>query len=108
LTKEAEIAIPQAGWRSHHPLLMNLLTDIRSRRLLILKGALFLLLGLMASALLLYEILSLRTVMLMMVAVWAFCRFYYFLFYVLENYAGRKQKYAGIFDLVACIFRGRR
>jgi hypothetical protein len=42
------------------------------------------------------------------VAIWAWCRFYYFLFYVLEHYAGQKRPYAGIFDaLKSCLFRDR-
>lgn len=77
---------------------MNLFSDIKSRRLLIAKGFLFLLLGLLAIAAILYEHPNLRTAGLLFIAIWAFCRLYYFLFYVLENYAGRKQKYAGLLD----------
>jgi hypothetical protein len=34
----------------------------------------------------------------LVIGVWGFCRFYYYLFYVLERYAGRDRKYAGIVD----------
>lgn len=77
---------------------MRLFQDIRSKALLHAKGWLFLLVGLLAVATILLESPDLRTALLLLVAIWAFCRFYYYLFYVLENYAGRDRKYAGILD----------
>ena len=59
---------------------MNLLEDIKSRRLLYLKGLLFFFLGVFASALILLENQNLRTAALLLIVIWAFCRFYYFLF----------------------------
>ena len=50
------------------------MADIRSPRLLYIKGALFLGLGLLASAILLVEHPSLRTAALLAIAVWAFAR----------------------------------
>ncbi len=82
--------------------------DIRSRRLLLLKGGLFLLLGLIAGGLILAESLRWRTALLLGITVWAFCRFYYFLFYVLERYAGRKQPFAGVLDALGYLLRGKR
>jgi hypothetical protein len=82
--------------------------DIRSRRMLFLKGGLFLLLGMFASGLLLAESPHWRTALLLGIAVWAFCRFYYFLFYVLERYAGRKEPFAGVLDALGYLLRGKR
>ena len=87
---------------------MNLLADIKNRRLLLAKGILFLILGLLALAMLLFENPNLRTLALLLIAVWAFCRFYYFLFYVLENYADRDKKYAGILDALASIIKRKK
>jgi uncharacterized membrane protein YpjA len=87
---------------------MNLLADIKSRRLLIAKGFLFLTLGLLAIAAILYEYPNLRTAALLLIAIWAFCRFYYFLFYVLENYAGRNRKYAGLMDAIVYILKSKK
>jgi hypothetical protein len=42
----------------------------------------------------------LKTVVLLGITIWAFCRFYYFLFYVLERYMGRDKRFAGFFDAV--------
>jgi hypothetical protein len=78
--------------------LMRLNRDIQSKRLLHLKGFLFLLLGLLAAGTLLFESQNFRTLLLLLITIWAFCRFYYYLFYVLEKYIGRDQKYAGVLD----------
>lgn len=79
---------------------MRLFEDIKSRWLLHAKGFLFLFLGLVAGAMILVDSMNLRTAALLLIAVWGFCRFYYYLFYVLENYAGRERKYAGILDAI--------
>jgi hypothetical protein len=80
------------------PIAMDLNRDLKSPAALISKGWLFLLLGLAAGGLLLADDFSLRRLALLAIAVWAFCRFYYFLFYVLEHYAGRERPYAGVLD----------
>lgn len=77
---------------------MRLFQDIRSKALLHVKGWLFLFTGLLAIAAILLESPTVRTALLLAIGVWGFCRFYYYLFYVLENYAGRRRKYAGILD----------
>lgn len=83
---------------------MNVFNDIKSKGLLHAKGLLFLFLGLATAGLLFLESQSLRTLVLLVVTIWSFCRFYYYLFYVLENYAGRNQKYAGLFDALRYVF----
>ena len=70
--------------------------DIHHPRVLWLKFGLFLAVGLLsvAIALLLYP--SLRLAALLVLAIWAFCRAYYFAFYVIEHYADPSFRYAGI------------
>ena len=87
---------------------MKLFDDIKNQNILHLKGFLFLALGIVAASLLLYDNLSIRTIALLMITIWAFCRFYYFLFYVLENYAGRDRKYAGVIDALGYLFKIKR
>lgn len=82
---------------------MNIFDDIKSKRMLHAKGLLFLLVGLLACGTILLDNQNLRTVLLLAIAIWGFCRFYYYLFYVLENYIGRDQKYAGIWDAIRFI-----
>lgn len=61
------------------------MADIKSPAVLWAKGFLFLGLGLLASALLVLEAPSLKVALLLVLAVWAFCRFYYFAFYVIQH-----------------------
>ncbi|HSI86815.1 MAG TPA: hypothetical protein VK970_23730 [Candidatus Methylacidiphilales bacterium] len=72
--------------------------DIKQPWLLWAKGGLFLLLGLIASALLLVQNPTLTTLVLHGIAVWGFCRAYYFAFYVIEKYVDSKYKFAGLTD----------
>lgn len=74
--------------------------DIKQPWLLYTKGVLFVLLGLVASVLLLVEHPSLRVALFLGVAVWAFCRSYYFAFYVIEHYVDDEYRYAGLFDFM--------
>lgn len=86
---------------------MDVRGDITSPALLRAKGGLFLLLGIAAAALLLIEDFSWQRLGLLAIAIWAFCRFYYFLFYVLHHYAGRERPYAGLFDALKWAISGR-
>ena len=82
--------------------------DIKSPRILKAKGILFLLLGLMSATLLLMLAPDLKVAVLLVISVWAFCRFYYFAFYVLEHYADSSFKYAGLWDLVRYLLGKRK
>ena len=75
---------------------MDLLADIKSERLLYWKGYLFGILALLAAGILVYENPNWRVLALLAICVWASCRFYYFLFYVIEKYADPGFKFAGI------------
>lgn len=70
--------------------------DLQNPRWIIAKGFLFLLAGVMASTLLLAEVGALRTAALHGLAVWCFCRFYYFAFYVVQHYIDPQFKFAGL------------
>src|SRR6266571_7792094 len=72
--------------------------DITSPGLIKLKGILFLLVGLVAAALLLIEHPSLKAAVLLAVAVWCFCRFYYFAFYVIEHYVDSSYRFSGLWS----------
>lgn len=83
----------------------GLFSDITRPRLLIAKGVLFLLLGVLSSAML-AGALVLRMdapwwILLLLhgLAVWSFCRAYYFAFYVIDRYIGggdSRARYAGL------------
>lgn len=81
------------------------MTDIRDPRLLWIKAGLFLLLGGMASAILLMESGSVRIVLMLAIAIWAFCRAYYFAFYGIEKYVDPNFQYAGLLALSRSAFK---
>src|SRR5574341_406838 len=72
------------------------MTDITNPRWLWAKGVLFLGLGLGASVLLVAEAGSIRVATLLAVSVWAFCRCYYFAFYVIERYVDPSYRFSGL------------
>jgi hypothetical protein len=82
--------------------------DLTSRGWIIAKGLMFAVIVVMSGAgAVLHEDRWYR-LGLLLVCVWAACRFYYFLFYVLERYVGIEGRYAGIIDLCRRLWRQRR
>ena len=72
------------------------------------KGILFLFLGLFSASLLFLERPTLRVAALLLLAVWAFCRFYYFAFYVLERYVDPTYRFSGVLSLARYLLRNPR
>ena len=84
------------------------MADITNPKLLWAKGILFLALALAAALLLVIEAASVRVAVLLAVSVWAFCRFYYFAFYVIERYVDPAYRFSGLTSfLIYAIRRGR-
>ena len=85
------------------------MTDIKNPKLLWAKGVLFLIIGLVSSTLLLLEEPSLRVAFLLALAIWGFCRAYYFAFYVIEHYADPDYRFSGLASFLryACRRRSR-
>ena len=81
------------------------MSDISDPRLLYLKGLLFLVLGLLCAGLIVLRLPELQVVVLL--AVWAFARAYYFAFYVIERYVDPSFKFAGLGSFVVYLLRGR-
>lgn len=79
--------------------------DLRDPRLMYLKAWLFLIAGLAAAVGVLLESPSVRTAALLGIAIWAFCRLYYFLFYVIEKYIDPGYRFAGIGSAMRYIAR---
>ncbi len=70
--------------------------DLTNPKLIYLKGGLFLVCGLLSATVLLMDDLNLRTIALLLLTIWCFCRFYYFAFYVIEHYVDPGFKFAGL------------
>jgi hypothetical protein len=72
------------------------------------KGVLFLLVGIVSSALLILEQPTLKVILLLAVSVWCFCRSYYFAFYVIEHYVDPGFRFSGLGSFVRyCLSRKR-
>jgi hypothetical protein len=74
--------------------------ELTDRKWILAKGVLFLFLGVLALALLYSSQPTLRTALLLAIAIWAFCRFYYFAFYVVEHYVDQEYRFSGLLSLV--------
>jgi hypothetical protein len=74
--------------------------NITSPKLLYSKAILFVVLGTFASALLVFESPSLRIFILLCLAVWSFCRAYYFVFYVIQHYVDGEYRFSGLGSFV--------
>lgn len=74
--------------------------DLTNKRVILIKGWLFLLIGLLSSLVLVLRHPEFTTMVLLVTAIWAFCRFYYFAFYVIEHYIDGELRYTGLGDFV--------
>jgi hypothetical protein len=77
--------------------------DITNPKLLYLKGILFLVLGIGSGALIICENPKSETIFLLVISIWAFCRAYYFAFYVIEKYIDSKYKFSGLISFLKYI-----
>ena len=82
--------------------------DITNPKVIKFKGVLFLLLGVFSGGLLIAIAPDWKVFLLLAISVWAFARFYYFAFYVLEHYADREFRYSGLLDLVRYLLTPKR
>ena len=83
------------------------MADIRSPRLIYLKGCLFLGTGILAATLLVCLTRSVPVALLLGIAIWSFSRFYYFAFYVIEHYVDGDFRFAGLLDFTAYAWKQR-
>ena len=73
-----------------------------------LKGLLFLLIGAIAVTLLWLESPTLKTAGLLALAIWSFCRFYYFAFYVIEKYVDSRYKFSGLISFAGYLLHRQK
>jgi hypothetical protein len=82
--------------------------NLQNPKAIYLKGFLFLIIGFLAAGLLILDHPSWKFVGLLAVAIWAFARFYYFAFYVIEHYTDPNFKFAGLWSFARYILKRRR
>lgn len=84
-----------------------MMKDLQTTQAMWLKGALFLLIGLMSAGILLIEHWSWRTALLLGLCVWGFCRAYYFAFYVIERWVDPGFKFSGLGHFLVYVWKRR-
>jgi len=82
--------------------------DLSNPRVIVLKGLLMLLIALMAGVLLFMQNPGWLTGLLLGCLVFGSCRFYYFLFYVIQNYVDPEFKYAGVLDALRYVLSRKK
>ncbi|TWU48873.1 hypothetical protein Poly51_47770 [Rubripirellula tenax] len=74
------------------------MANLTNPKIIWCKGILFAGLGVLASCLLIARMPGMENVALLAITIWAFCRAYYFAFYVIEKYVDPSYGFAGIVD----------
>ena len=82
--------------------------DIKKVWLLYLKGFLLFLTGFISSLLLVLLNLNFKTIVLLLLAIWGFCRAYYFAFYVIQHYVDPNYKFSGLIDFAKYSIKKRK
>ena len=81
--------------------------DLTSAAWIKFKGLLFLLIGIVATILVFLESPGWKTAALLALAIWGFCRFYYFAFYVIGKYVDPTYKFSGLISFAKYLLRRR-
>ena len=71
---------------------------LKSARLIVLKGMMFLLTGLIAFSIICLLTPSWEIAVMLIICIWAFCRFNYFAFYVIEHYVDPDYKFSSLYS----------
>ena len=74
--------------------------DLQSHRWMWVKAGLFVLIGTAACALILIDDPDWHIAGLLILAIWAFCRAYYFAFYVIEKYIAPSYRFSGLLSAI--------
>lgn len=82
--------------------------DLQSHRWMWVKAVLFVFIGVTASVLILIQLPDWRVALLLVLAIWAFCRAYYFAFYVIEKYIDPTFRFSGLFSALRYLRGNRR
>ena len=82
--------------------------DLTDPRWIKFKGVLFFIVGLLSAALLVLEIPTIKIVFLLAIAIWCFCRAYYFAFYVIEKYIDPGFRFSGLWSALKFLCARRK
>ncbi|QDT94796.1 hypothetical protein [Gimesia aquarii] len=84
------------------------MSDLKSKKLIYLKGFLFFVILIFSVGLIIYQTRSWQITILLLLAVWASARLYYFMFYVIEKYVDRDYQFASIYSFLLYLFSNKQ
>jgi hypothetical protein len=87
---------------------IEFMRDLVDPRWMKLKAVLFLFLGFASTAAILLVCRSWRVAFCLAIAIWSFCRLYYFAFYVIEHYVEPGWKFSGLGSFIRYMLARRR
>jgi hypothetical protein len=87
---------------------MRITDDLVSPKWIWFKGILFLLLGVLSASILVVRYADLLSIALLAITLWAFCRAYFFAFYVIEHYVDPTYRFDGLLDFLRYAMTGRK
>ena len=79
--------------------------DLPSSRWMWVKAGLFVVIGIASSGLILAQLPDWRMALLLILAIWAFCRAYYFAFYVIEKYIDPSFRFSGLISVLRYLWK---
>ncbi len=82
--------------------------DLANPKWMYVKAAIFVFIGVVCVAILFLDQPTLRTAVLLALAIWAFCRAYYFAFYVIEHYVDPDFQFSGLGSFVRYVVTRNR
>lgn len=82
--------------------------DLKKPWQMYLKAVLFFCIGMLSLALLFLISQDWRVIGFACLSIWAFCRLYYFCFYVIEKYIDPSFKFSGLVSVIQYLLRRRK
>ncbi|MGN6369695.1 MAG: hypothetical protein ACTHN5_15660 [Phycisphaerae bacterium] len=82
--------------------------DLQNPRWMYLKAALFVAIGAIAGGMLWLETPTWKTAALLVLAIWAFSRAYYFAFYVIEKYVDPGYRFSGLWSFARYLLAAKK
>jgi hypothetical protein len=73
-----------------------------------IKALMFFIIGVVSVILILISLPDWKTAVLLALAIWSFCRLYYFAFYVMEKYVDPGYKFSGLLSFIKYLLQRRR
>jgi len=78
----------------------NIFNKDLTKKFIYLKAFLFLIIAIVGFLYCLLLNYNLIFFLMLSITIWASCRLYYFMFYVITNYVDKKYKFSGIIDFI--------